>query len=129
MNYETSLNCWLEVYPNIILDNLKTIRSHLRKDCKICCVVKANAYGHVAVEIAKVLEKEDVYCFGVANINEGMKLRREGIKKPILIFGYTNPECADYLVEHNLIQSVFSYKYAQDLIANLHGNQKISKDQ
>ena len=119
------LNCWLEIYPNVVIDNLKTVKKHLNKKCKICCVVKANAYGHGSAEIAKVLEKEDIYCFGVANINEGISLRNAGIKKPILIFGYTNPLCADLLLEHNLTQSIFSFEYAQTLIKNLHKKGKI----
>ena len=95
--------------------NFKLIKSKLDSKTKLCCVVKANAYGHGAVYLSKLYEKLGADFFAVSNIEEAMQLRNNGITSPILILGYTPTSCASILAENNISQSVFSYSYAKEL--------------
>ncbi|MFH1621056.1 MAG: alanine racemase [Patescibacteria group bacterium] len=79
---------WIEVSKSALARNVKEFRSQLGKSVAIMAVVKSNAYGHGLVLVAKTLENR-VDWFGVDNVNEGLELRKNGIKKPILILGYT----------------------------------------
>ncbi|MBI5573838.1 MAG: alanine racemase [Elusimicrobia bacterium] len=71
--------------------NVGIIKKFVGKDVEILAVVKADAYGHGAINVAKTLEKSAVQIFGVATIEEGIELRLAGIKKDILILGSTYP--------------------------------------
>lgn len=73
-----------------ILHNLGECKRRIPEGTKVLAVIKADGYGHGAVELAHQLESEVDY-FGVAVIEEAVELRRAGIKKPILILGYTSP--------------------------------------
>ena len=110
---------WKRLWTEISLDNLiynfNTLKSSLPTDTAICCVVKANAYGHHAPRIAKVLEREGADCFSVSNIEEALQLRTVGIVAPILILGYTPTDCAAVLAKNNITQCVYSYDYATEL--------------
>ncbi len=79
------------VYAKINLDNIKknihTVREKFGDGVKVMGIVKANAYGHGAVEVAKAMEEAGVGYFGVAAIDEALELRQNGIKTPILILG------------------------------------------
>ena len=110
---------WTEINLDNLLNNYSVIKQKLGDSTKICCVVKANAYGHHAPKIASVLEKSGVDMFGVSNIEEALQLRHTGIKSPVLILGYTPPECAVILAENNIIQCVYSLEYARKLSENL----------
>lgn len=80
-------------YADIDMDalahNVGEIRRRIGKDIKLCCVIKANAYGHGAVEFAKFLEETYTDWFAVSSVDEGVELRSAGIKKPILVLGTT----------------------------------------
>ncbi|MBE6535168.1 MAG: alanine racemase [Ruminococcaceae bacterium] len=110
---------WKRLWTEISLDNLvynfNTLKSSLPNDTAICCVVKANAYGHHAPRIAKTLEREGADCFAVSNIEEALQLRLEGIRTPILILGYTPTDCAGVLAKNDITQCVYSYDYATEL--------------
>lgn len=106
---------WAEIDMNAAEKNFNVIKSKLNKDTKLCCVVKANAYGHGAVYLSKLYEKLGADFFAVSNIEEAMQLRNNGISTPILILGYTPTSCASILAENNISQSVFSYSYAKEL--------------
>ena len=106
---------WAEVNLNAVCYNFKQIKSELHKDTKICCVVKANAYGHGAVCLAPLYQNLGADFFAVSNIEEALQLRENGITKPILILGYTPAECVDLLVKYDISQSVFSAEYAESL--------------
>lgn len=104
---------WVEIDVNAILNNLWEIKKISNK--KVYAVVKADAYGHGAVEISRVLEKNGADGFAVSNILEAEELRQAGIKLPILILGYTPTELAYRLAEGNISQCVFSKEYAVSL--------------
>jgi alanine racemase len=70
---------------NVLEENYRTIKAMLAPDVKALCVVKADAYGHGAVEVARRLETNDVDYLGVATIDEGIELRDSGISTPILV--------------------------------------------
>ena len=106
-NYQK--RCWAEIDLNKIENNFKKIKGN------VCCVVKADAYGHGAVEISKFYEKLGCFYFAVATIEEAVELRKGGISKPILILGYTNPACAKMLSLYHLTQCVYSLEYAEAL--------------
>src|SRR5437016_5229441 len=78
---------WAEIDLDALAHNVRVIREHVGGSVKIMAAVKANAYGHGAVECARRLEAEGVDWFGVALPEEGVELRRAGVRKPILCLG------------------------------------------
>lgn len=106
---------WAEIDMNAAEQNFNLIKSKLKPGTKLCCVVKANAYGHGAVYLSKLYETLGADFFAVSNIEEAMQLRNNGISTPILILGYTPTSCASILAENNISQSVFSLPYAKAL--------------
>lgn len=70
---EPNLNrTWAEIDLDAVENNFKIIKKHVKEDTKICCVVKANAYGHGAVKLAYLYEKLGANYFAVSNVNEAM---------------------------------------------------------
>ena len=94
--------------------NFTQARKKLPESVKLMCVVKAYAYGHGAVQIAKLLDGRCDF-FGVACIEEALELKHAGIKNPVLILGYTSPSLYEQIVENDIRVSVFSYEAAQEL--------------
>lgn len=82
---------------------------------KVICVVKSNAYGHGAKILSKLYQNLGAYAFAVANIDEGVSLRKNGIVKDIIILGFTPLEKVGLAVKYNLTQSLISYEYAKSL--------------
>lgn len=82
-----------EINLNAIEKNYIKIR--FATASKVCCVIKANAYGHGAVELAKPNGELGVYFFAVSNIEEALELRNHQITTPIRILGYPPEECAE----------------------------------
>lgn len=108
------------VYAKIDLDeieyNIEAMRQLLRPDTKILAVVKADGYGHGAVEIAHTIESFDhVFGFAVATAEEAFVLRLHGVKKPIVILGYVFPQHYDKLVEWEIRPAVFTLDMACQL--------------
>ncbi len=100
---------WAEINTTAFNHNLSFIKSRLHSKTKILAVVKANAYGHMVVPIARLAEKAGVAMLGVASIEEGIYLREHGIKMPILILGSIYPlDNLAVVVKHNLIPSISS---------------------
>lgn len=93
--------------------NIKSIIKRVGGRAKIIGTVKADAYGHGAVEVSKVLEENGIDMFSVAMIDEGINLRNNGIKAPILVLGLTPPEYVKEAVEYDLIQTVSDYNTAE----------------
>lgn len=110
---------YYRVQANINLDairsNIRQIRNSIDKDTNLMVIVKADAYGHGAVAISKALENGMVDAYGVAIIEEAIELRKAGIKKPILILGYTPMEQFDLVVSYDVMQTVYQYEMAKKL--------------
>lgn len=104
-----------EVNLDAIKHNYEEIRKYIPHEVEMMAVVKADAYGHGAVEVANLLQGEGVNRFAVAIVKEGEELRESGITSPILVLGYTPRADIKALIENNLTQTVFSYEMAKTI--------------
>lgn len=94
---------------NVLEENYYKIKEWLSPDVGLLCVVKADAYGHGAVDVARRLESLDAYYLGVATIEEGIDLRVHRIKTPILIMSGVMPwDNIETILEHNLTPVVYN---------------------
>lgn len=115
-NAVTTDRAWLEIDFDRLSGNMAVLRSHLRENCRVMAVVKANAYGLGAVRVARFLElNEGVSHFAVASFSEGVELRQAGIRGEILILSYSAPHLAPELIKYDLSQAVASLDYAEDI--------------
>lgn len=106
---------WAEVSLSALEHNYRTLRAQLPDGCRFLGVVKADAYGHGAVTVARELERLGCEMLVVAELNEALQLRSGGITLPILIFGTTPVEFADRVVAEGFVQTVFTPELAQAL--------------
>lgn len=97
---------WAEVSLDNIEHNYRAIRAELPEGCRFLGIVKADAYGHGAVEVAKRLEKCGADYLAIACLDEALELRKSGVKMPILILGHTPPEYIRELLDNDLTQTV-----------------------
>ncbi len=97
---------WAEVSLKNIEHNYRSIRQSLPEGTKLLGVVKADAYGHGAVQVARRLEECGADYLAIACLDEALELRHSGVNIPILILGHTPPEYAAALLENNLTQTV-----------------------
>ena len=105
---------WAEISLDAVTHNFNEIKSKLGNS-KICCVIKADGYGHGAVQLARIYEQLGADFFAVSNIDEGIELRDSGLTLPILILGYTPVFEAERLAQYDISQAVFSLDYARAL--------------
>ena len=112
---------WAEVSLGAIEHNYRAMRAKLSPGTRYMGIVKADAYGHGAVRVSRLLE--DVGCdyLAVACLDEAVKLRQAGIGLPVLILGYTPPEYAPVLAEERITQAVGSLAMARALSDALAG--------
>ena len=105
----------LEVNLNAVVDNLNYFRSFLKPETKLVCMVKADAYGAGAVEVAKTLQDHRVDYLAVAVADEGVELRRNGITQNIIIM---NPEMTAFktMFDYELEPEVYSFRLMDALI-------------
>ena len=106
---------WAEIDLTAIKHNLQEIKKTIGNNVDIMAVVKANAYGHGLIEVAKTLVNEKVTYLAVARLGEAIKLRKSGIKIPILIMSYTNPEQYHDLIDNDMTQAIYNLQLAVDL--------------
>jgi alanine racemase len=106
---------WAEVDLNAYAHNIRELRRITNPKARLMAVVKANGYGHGAVEAARTALQNGAAALGVARIEEAVKIRKAGLEAPILIFGYSLLESASKLIEHGLAQAVSSVRAAAAL--------------
>lgn len=108
---------WAEIKLSSLKENIFRIRRKIPKKTKLLFVVKANAYGHGAVEISKYVEKNRLADFlGVSSIEEGIELRENSIKIPIIILGSIYPpKYFKYLTEYDLTPTISSLMILKEL--------------
>ncbi|WP_035571464.1 alanine racemase [Halonatronum saccharophilum] len=106
---------WVEIDLDAIEENIRSVKSRINEGVNIMAVVKANAYGHGIIEIAKIALKVGCKCLGVATVTEGIQLRREGIKAPILILGTLYFNQVDDVLKYDLTPTIYSYDLAEYL--------------
>ncbi|MBE7029200.1 MAG: alanine racemase [Ruminococcaceae bacterium] len=104
---------WVEIDLDVFCNNLKLIRQHIGKEVNLLAVIKADGYGHGAVELAKVCEKNDVDVLAVACVDEGIILRKAGILKPILILSYIDDLQIEDMISYDLTPTVFDFEFAK----------------
>lgn len=108
---------WAEIDLGAVAHNLREVRRVCHPQARIMAVVKADAYGHGAPAVARTALENGADALGVARAWEGLTLRRTGIRAPILVFGYSSPELAGDLLEHDLTPTIFSLEQARQLSA------------
>lgn len=97
MNAYTRIGAFVDL--SAIDANLKSIKAQVSGKTKVVAVIKTDAYGHGAVAVAQHIEnKEYLWGFAVATVEEALELAGEGIKKPILILGYVYPEDCEQIM-------------------------------
>lgn len=106
---------WIELDSDALRQNVAALNALLPKGCTLMPALKANAYGHGAVLMARQLHTLGINAFCVACISEGIELRKHGIKGEILILGYTHPAQFPLLYRYGLTQTVIDYDYAVKL--------------
>jgi len=112
---------WAEIQLEAIEQNLKSIREQIPKETSIMAVVKANGYGHGAVEVAETAINMGAEALGVAMLDEGIYLRNNGINCPILVLGYCPPKYADIAADYNISLTVYQKEWlldAKDVLQN-----------
>lgn len=106
---------WAEVNLEFIRHNVREVKASLQKDTKIFAVVKANAYGHGAVQVAKTALEAGADYLAVALLEEALQLRQAGLKVPILVFGYVQAEAAKVAAENQITLTAFQLDWLKDV--------------
>ncbi len=117
--YESTMNftrraVWAQIDLDAAAHNMRQIRKHVGPDVKIAAVVKANAYGHGSVEVAKTFAENGADCFAVSSLDEAVELRRYAhIDKEIFILGHTDARRTEELLTYDIEPAVFNLKNAE----------------
>ena len=109
------VSTWVEVDLDRFAANLRAIRAHLGEGHDLLLVVKADAYGHGAVEIAQAAADEGVATLGVATLHEGIQVRQAGSRLPILVLSPLLPSEIDEAAAHALEPTVCDLAFADAL--------------
>ena len=109
---------WAQIDLDAAAHNFKEIRRYVGNRSMVCCVIKADAYGHGAVRMAEEYEALGADWLALSNIEEALQVRRAGIKLPLLVLGYTPAEAADVLAENDIAQCAYSAEYCAALSEN-----------
>ena len=96
------LRTWIEINRSALEHNYNIFRNLIPLKCQLMAVVKSNAYGHGLLDYAEEVVKLGVDWLGVDSLIEGLKLRKNGIKTPILVLGYTMPEMIKIAARKNI---------------------------
>ncbi len=108
---------WAEVNLDHIAFNVRQIKTLVGEGCQVAAVIKANAYGHGALPVARVALQSGATFLAVAWANEGFALRQAGITAPILAMGYEPPGMAPEIVAHSITPAVADLELAHALSA------------
>ena len=108
---------WIALNMEHLRHNVAILQGILPEQCQLMPAVKANAYGHGAIEICRELNRLGIRAFCVASVMEGVELRKRRIKGNILILGYTHPDQLHLLRRYRLMQTVVDSAYAKTLHA------------
>ncbi|MCM1568665.1 MAG: serine racemase VanT catalytic subunit [Roseburia sp.] len=106
---------YVEIDLRSLEHNVRTLQRAMPPMCRLMAVVKAEGYGHGASVISVHLSRMGVRAFAVATIDEGIKLRKCGVRGEILILGYTDVQRASELKKYDLSQTLIDFAYAEAL--------------
>ena len=118
---------WAEVDLDRFDRNIAAIETAVGSECKILLVVKADAYGHGSVEIARAAVEAGVSMLGVATLHEGIELRSAGLVAPIVILSPSLLSEVDEIIEHRLTPCVSSLEFAELLSRRCVAHEVISR--
>ncbi|TCO73156.1 alanine racemase [Marinisporobacter balticus] len=104
---------WAEINLDYLAHNIKEIRKIVRKESLVTAVIKADGYGHGAVEIAEILLGNGANRLAVATLSEALELRSVYREVPILILGYTPEYNAEEIIKNKITQTIYSLEQAQ----------------
>ena len=127
INLEEIRPVWAEINLDNIAHNIQEVKRVSKKDCIITAVIKANGYGHGAVDIAETLLQNGANRLAVATLDEALELRTKDINCDILILGYTGSSRADKVITYDLDQCVYSFEIAEALSLEAKKQNKIAK--
>ncbi len=113
MNTNSRVCAYIDL--DAVRSNVEAVQKRVGNDVKVMVILKADAYGHGAVPIAKELEDSCAYAYGVATVEEGVQLRENGITKPVLVLSYAFPELFEAAVENSVDLTVFEFETAEKL--------------
>lgn len=117
---------WAEVDLDRLAHNMREIRK-ASQSREMIAVIKADGYGHGALDIAPTLLENGATRIAVAVLNEAVELRRGGIEEPIMVLGFTPPSLIDMLLRYDIEQTVYSYELAKDISQLAKKKNKIAK--
>ena len=112
---EQKYRSWVEVDLDNFISNLKEIKRLIGPKVDFMQRVKADAYGHGAIEISHAALKNGARMLGVANADEGVQLRISGIEAPIVILGPSTDAEIEQIIKYNLTPSVSDSAFAKKL--------------
>ena len=107
---KNKLRTWIEIDSSAVRKNYGLFRKIIGKDCKLMAVAKSNAYGHSLVDFSRLISSLGADWIGVDSVLEALTLRREGIKKPILVLGYTLPDNFKDAAENNISLTISTFE-------------------
>src|SRR5690625_485189 len=116
---------WAEINLSAIAHNVKEMKKQLSHKNEIMAVVKADGYGHGAVEVAKTAMDSGATFLAVALLEEAINLRTEGINVPILVLGWVSPEQAHIAVKYDITLTCFQQEWLMDVPKNLSSRLKV----
>ncbi|WP_430788638.1 alanine racemase [Virgibacillus flavescens] len=114
---------WVEVDLDAIEHNIKQMKQMLSPNSNIFAVVKANGYGHGAVEIARTALRAGAEALAVALLEEALELRKAGIPAPILVLGWVAPEDASIAAEHDITLTFFQESWLKEVSSHLNSKE------
>lgn len=117
---------WAEINLDSIAYNMKEVK-RLSGNRDIVAVVKADAYGHGAIDVVDTMIENGATRLAVAVITEAIELRKAGVKVPIMILGYTPLEFAEELINYDIEQTVYNLEYAKELAKVAQNMDKMAK--
>lgn len=114
------MKTYSRVYAKIDLDaiayNMEQMKQNIRPETKVMAVIKADGYGHGAVQIAEMMERWDyIWGFAVATLDEAVVLRTEGIQKPILVLGCVFPDQYMEMLKHEIRMNIYTEEMAESI--------------
>ena len=103
---------WVEIDQGALRRNTRAFKNLLGPRQRLCCVVKADAYGHGAPQCAKIMQAAGADMLAVATVAEGVELRRSGISVPVLVLNEPPLTAIDTLLEHQIMPSLYTSEFA-----------------
>ena len=114
---KSSYKSWVEVSKKALLHNHRTFRKLVKSKVKIMSVVKANAYGHGLRQVTEILDSVGTDWLGVDNIKEALRIRRLGIRLPVLILGYTPVGSFEDVIDNDISLTVYDKNDLKSIVS------------